>query len=78
MTPLDVQRAIAKLDDDVIVESIDAAAVVNSVGIGAVFRVCGQRRQIEANALRAWMIEDLSGGATISQRLRATVRGGFG
>lgn len=79
MTILDVHRAIAKLDNDVVVESIDAAAVVDSTrGVGAVFQVCGQRRRIEGAALHVWMVEDLNGGATLSQRLRATVRGEFG
>lgn len=74
----DVHRAIAKLDNAVVVESIEPANVINRTGIGAVFRVRGQLRKVEGGALHVWMAEDLNGGATVSDRLLATVRGGFG
>ena len=78
MNILDVHRAIANLDADVVVQTIEPANVVNRGGIGAVFVVRGQIRRVDGGALHAWMTEDLAGGATLSQRLLATLRGGFG
>lgn len=74
----DVHRAIADLDDGVVVLSIDPACVIARAGVGAVFLVRGQRRAVDGAALHVWMREALQGGATVSQRLLATVRGGFG
>lgn len=74
----DVNRAIAKLDDGVVVQEITPQNVVDGRGFGAIFIVCGQQRRVEGAVLHIWMQEELRGGATVSQRLLATVRGGFG
>lgn len=74
----DVHRAIAKLDDGVAVQEVTPQNVLDRRGVGAIFVVRGQLRRVDGAALYSWMVEDLAGGATISERLLPTVRGGFG
>lgn len=73
-----MHRAIAKLDEDVVVQEITPQNVIDQRGVGAIFIVRGQLRRVDGAALHSWMVEDLAGGATISERLLRTVRGGFG